>query len=94
VSKREFVPISPRICSRCALGHDEPWRLACPRCGGVVVVNEDRGLFFRIVERARRDGWERGRDARSPERASRYQLAHPPTHQPLSFPLTRTEGAE
>lgn len=65
----------------------EPWRVGCPRCGGVVVANTDRGQFFRIHDRAKRDGWERDKPERSGSKATAYQAAHPVTHSPLpAFP--------
>lgn len=85
-----WTPLSPRICSRCALRYDEPWRLACSRCGGVVIPNTDRSTYFRIIDRANRDGWTRDAPDRSNDRAKRWQEKHPPTHQPFAFPLTHS----
>lgn len=92
MTKTEFVPAMPRICSRCALGSAELWRVGCPRCGGVVVANTDRGQFFRILERAKRDGWAKDSAIRSTTKASAYQSSHPVTHAPLpAFPQQALE---
>lgn len=91
--KGPFLPPHPRICSRCAMAHDEPWRVGCPRCGGVVVANDDRGRFFRILDRAKRDGWDRSKPERDGHRATAYQASHPLTHQPLAaFPQQDEEA--
>lgn len=83
----QWTPKAPRICSRCSQYSDEGWRLACERCGGLVVANVDRGLYFRIRDRAWRDGWTDGQPERNAEKGRRRQAEAKQEHRPITFPM-------